>query len=127
VLNGCLFLIAILAIKLQILILSARKMQLSVFACVLVHHIFFLQPLNVGVFGPLKRVYGKLVQGMMAAGNSHIDKEDFLHLINLHVRRSSIKMLYAAASQELDSSRLIKSGFMKRLLFNFVHHTTTSC
>jgi hypothetical protein len=39
-----------------------------------------LQPLDVGVFSPLKRAYGKLVEGMMVAGNNHIDKEDFLHL-----------------------------------------------
>jgi hypothetical protein len=32
------------------------------------------------VFGPLKRAHGKLVEGMMVAGNNHIDKEDFLHL-----------------------------------------------
>jgi hypothetical protein len=39
-----------------------------------------LQPLDVGVFSPLKRAYGKLVEGMMVAGNNHIDKQDFLHL-----------------------------------------------
>ena len=44
------------------------------------HTSHLLQPLDVGVFGPLKRAYGKLVEGMMVAGNNHIDKEDFLHL-----------------------------------------------
>jgi hypothetical protein len=42
------------------------------------HTSHLLQPLDVGVFGPLKRAYGKLVEGMMVAGNNHIDKEDFL-------------------------------------------------
>jgi hypothetical protein len=44
------------------------------------HTSHLLQPLNVGVFGPLKHAYGKLVEGMMVAGNNHINKEDFLHL-----------------------------------------------
>ena len=44
------------------------------------HTSHLLQPLDVGVFGPLKCAYGKLVEGMMVAGNNHIDKEDFLHL-----------------------------------------------
>jgi hypothetical protein len=39
-----------------------------------------LQPLDVGVFGLLKRLYRKLVEGMMDARNNYIDKEDFLHL-----------------------------------------------
>jgi hypothetical protein len=39
-----------------------------------------LQPLDVGVFSPLKRAYGKLVEGMMVAGNNYINKQDFLHL-----------------------------------------------
>ena len=48
--------------------------------CMPPHSSHLLQPLDVGVFGPLKRAYGKLVEGMMAAGNNHIDKEDFLHI-----------------------------------------------
>ena len=48
--------------------------------CMPPHTSHLLQPLDVGVFGPLKRAYGKLVEGMMVAGNNHIDKEDFLHL-----------------------------------------------
>ena len=35
---------------------------------------------NVGVFGPLKHAYGKLVEAMMRGGNNHIDKTDFLSL-----------------------------------------------
>jgi hypothetical protein len=48
--------------------------------CMPPHTSHLLQPLDVGVFGPLKRAYGKLVEGMMVAGNNHIDKDDFLHL-----------------------------------------------
>lgn len=54
-------------------------MRSSVSAC-LPHTSHILQPLDFGVFGLLKRAYGKLVEGMMMAGNNHIDKEDFLHL-----------------------------------------------
>jgi hypothetical protein len=39
-----------------------------------------LQPLDAGVFSPLKRAYGKLLEQRMIAGNNHIDKEDFLSL-----------------------------------------------
>jgi hypothetical protein len=39
-----------------------------------------LQPLDVGILGPLKRSHGKLVEGMMVVGKNHINKEDFLHL-----------------------------------------------
>lgn len=48
--------------------------------CMPPHTSHLLQPLDVGVFGPLKRAYGKLVEEMMVAGNNHIDKEDFLYL-----------------------------------------------
>jgi hypothetical protein len=39
-----------------------------------------LQPLDVGVFGPLKHAYGKLLEERMEAGNNYIHKEDFLSL-----------------------------------------------
>jgi hypothetical protein len=48
--------------------------------CMPPHASHLLQPVDVGVFGPLKRAYGKLVEEMMIAGNNHIDKEDFLSL-----------------------------------------------
>lgn len=44
------------------------------------HTSHLLQPLDIGVFRPLKRAYGKLVEEIMMAGNNHIDKEDFLYL-----------------------------------------------
>ena len=48
--------------------------------CMPPHTSHLLQPLDVGVFGPLKRAYGEMVEEMMAAGNNHINKEDFLCL-----------------------------------------------
>ncbi|KKA22268.1 hypothetical protein T310_3703 [Rasamsonia emersonii CBS 393.64] len=48
--------------------------------CMPAHASHLLQPLDVGVFGPLKRAYGKLLEKRMIAGNNHIDKEDFLSL-----------------------------------------------
>ena len=51
--------------------------------CMPAHASHLLQPLDVGVFGPLKRAYGKLLEDMMIAGNNHIDKEDFLSLYPL--------------------------------------------
>jgi hypothetical protein len=44
---------------------------------------YLLQPLDVGVFGPLKYSYRKLVEGMMVTENNYINKEDFLHLYPL--------------------------------------------
>jgi uncharacterized small protein (DUF1192 family) len=66
--------------------------------CIPPHTSHLLQPLDVGVFGPLKRAYGKLVEGMMVAGNNHIDKEDFLHL-------------YLPACEKVFNQRNIYSGF----------------
>ena len=33
---------------------------------------YLLQPLDVGVFGPLKQAYRKLVEGIIVAGNNYI-------------------------------------------------------
>ena len=48
--------------------------------CMPLHTSYLLQPLDIGIFGPLKRAYGEMVEEMMAAGNNHINKEDFLCL-----------------------------------------------
>ena len=37
-----------------------------------------LQPLDVGCFGPLKRAYGKEIEGLIRAHVTHVLKEDFL-------------------------------------------------
>jgi hypothetical protein len=66
--------------------------------CMPPHTSHLLQPLDVGVFGPLKRAYGKLVEEMMVAGNNHIDKEDFLSL-------------YPPAREKVFTRENIRSGF----------------
>jgi hypothetical protein len=40
--------------------------------CMLPHTSHLLQPLDVGVFGPLKRAYRKLIEGVMVARNNHL-------------------------------------------------------
>ena len=42
------------------------------------HSSHILQPLDVGCFGPLKKAYGKEIEGLMRAGITHITKADFL-------------------------------------------------
>ena len=85
--------------------------------CMPPHTSHLLQPLDVGVFGPLKRAYGKLVEEMMVAGNNHIDKEDFLSLYpparEKVFTRENIRSGFAGA--------VIKNGFLKKLLSNFGH------
>lgn len=86
------------------------------------HTSHLLQPLDVGVFGPLKRVYGKL-EGMMAAGNNHIDKEDYLHLY-LSAREAVFiqkNICNGFAGALLNHS--IKTAFSKKITFQL--HTPT--
>ena len=71
------------------------------------------QPLDVGVFGPLKCAYGKLVKGMIEAGNNHIDKEDFLHLYPLmrevvFNRRNIYSGFAGAGLNPLDKDRVLE-------------------
>jgi hypothetical protein len=44
------------------------------------HSSHLLQPLDVGVFRPLKQAYRKLVERIIMAGNNHVNKQDFLSL-----------------------------------------------
>jgi len=44
---------------------------------------YLLQPLNIRVFSPLKRVYRKLLKGIIRANNNYINKKDFLSLYPL--------------------------------------------
>jgi len=48
--------------------------------CMPPHTSYLLQPLDISVFGLLKHVYKKLVEGIIAANNNYIDKKDFLSL-----------------------------------------------
>jgi hypothetical protein len=77
------------------------------------HTSYLLQPLDVGVFGPLKRAYGKLVEGMMVVGNNHIDKEDFLHLYPsarevVFIQRNICNSFAGAGLKPLDKDRVLE-------------------
>jgi hypothetical protein len=45
--------------------------------CMPPHSSHILQPLDVGVFGPLKKAYGRQIEHLMKARVTHITKEDF--------------------------------------------------
>jgi DDE superfamily endonuclease len=45
--------------------------------CMPAHSSHILQPLDVGVFSPLKKAYGKQIEHLMRGGQTHIMKEDF--------------------------------------------------
>jgi hypothetical protein len=46
--------------------------------CMPPHSSHLLQPLDVGCFAVLKRLYGRQIEGLMRNGVNHIDKQDFL-------------------------------------------------
>jgi hypothetical protein len=45
--------------------------------CMPPHSSHILQPLDVGCFSPLKKAYGKQIEGYMRGNQTHITKEDF--------------------------------------------------
>jgi hypothetical protein len=45
--------------------------------CMPAHSSYILQPLDVGCFSPLKKAYGKQIEGYMRGGQTYISKEDF--------------------------------------------------
>jgi hypothetical protein len=45
--------------------------------CMPAHSSHILQPLDVGCFSPLKKAYGKQIEGYMRGGQTYIAKEDF--------------------------------------------------
>jgi hypothetical protein len=47
--------------------------------CMPPHSSHLLQPLDVGYFAVLKRLYGQQIEGYMRNGVNHINKPDFLH------------------------------------------------
>ena len=63
------------------------------------HSSHLLQPLDVGCFSVLKRLYGGLVEKQMGLGVNHIDKQDFL-------------LLYQQARIEALHKKNVKSGFV---------------
>lgn len=46
--------------------------------CMPAHSSHILQPLDVGCFGPLKKAYGREIEGLMKSHITHITKADFL-------------------------------------------------
>jgi hypothetical protein len=46
--------------------------------CMPAHSSHYLQPLDVGCFGPLKRAYGHQIEGLMRTSITHISKLEFL-------------------------------------------------
>jgi hypothetical protein len=50
--------------------------------CMPPHSSHLLQPLDVGCFAVLERLYGQQIEGYMRNGVNHIDKPDFLQTYN---------------------------------------------
>src|SRR5450432_2354198 len=68
--------------------------------CMPLHSSHLLQPLDVGCFAVLKRLYGRQIEGLMRNGVNHIDKQDFLEAYH-NVRKetmhqSNIQVSFAA-------------------------------
>ena len=66
--------------------------------CMPAHSSHILQPLDVGCFGPLKQAYGRQVEDLMRAHQTHITKADFLPA-------------FYAAFQAAITEKTIKGGF----------------
>jgi hypothetical protein len=82
----------------------------------------------VGVFGPLKYAYRKLVEGLMVAGNNYIDKQDFLYLYPTARAQvftaSNICSSFAGAGlKPLNQDCALEKNYFPTLYAN----TTTSC
>ena len=56
------------------------KQSSIIVLCMPPHSSHILQPLDVGCFAVLKRLYGRAVEAQMRVGINHIDKDDFLTL-----------------------------------------------
>lgn len=44
-----------------------------------IHSSYYLQPLDVGCFGPLKQAYGRQIEGLIRVNIIYISKLKFLH------------------------------------------------
>ena len=75
--------------------------------CMPPHSSHLLQPLDVGCFGPLKRVYGSLIEQKARLGFNHIDKLDFLKA-------------YPEAHKKVFTTENIQSGFRATGLLPFL-------
>ena len=56
------------------------KQNLIIILCMPPHSSHILQPLDVGCFVVLKRLYGQAIEAQIRVGINHIDKDDFLTL-----------------------------------------------
>lgn len=74
--------------------------------CMPPHSSHLLQPLDVGVFAVLKRLYGRAVENRMRCGVNHIDKDDFL-------------TIYLEIRDKAYSIQNIKSGFIATGIYPF--------
>src|SRR5450432_4777986 len=72
--------------------------------CMPPHSSHLLQPLDVGCFAVLKRLYGRQIEGLMRNGVNHIDKQDFL------------EAYYHARKETMHQSNIIVSFAATRLL-----------
>ncbi|KID78678.1 transposase [Metarhizium guizhouense ARSEF 977] len=54
------------------------KEHRNITLCMPAHSSNILQPLDAGCFGPLKKAYGREIEGLMKARSSHITKTEFL-------------------------------------------------
>ena len=54
------------------------KVHKIITLCMPSHSSHILQPLDVGCFGPLKKAYGREIEGFMKSHITHISKTDFL-------------------------------------------------
>jgi hypothetical protein len=55
------------------------KEYLIITLCILLHSSHLLQPLDVGYFAVLKRLYGQQIKGYIRNRVNHINKPDFLY------------------------------------------------
>jgi len=66
-------------------------------------------------------MYGKLVEGIIAAGNNYIDKKDFLSLYSptykIVFTRKNIYSGFTGTGLKL----LNKNQVLKKIIFNFIH------
>ena len=74
------------------------KQNLIIILCMPPHSSHILQPLDVGCFAVLKRLYGQAIEAQMRVGINHIDKDDFL-------------TLYQEVRLAVFQSAIIQSGF----------------
>lgn len=77
------------------------------------HSSHILQPLDVACFGPLKRIYGALVEKMMRRSLTHVNKEDFLPMFKDAFFATFGQENVRQASEEPDLSLLTQNTLFR--------------